>query len=101
MPFWNRNNNGVTDEQRLMALNLATDEDFSLDEVVQRFGDLQVARDVVEDLRNRGMVEFFWKRPKGDRDVISPNTVDQLLHEDTEWVRKKSFVEGYVILVAN
>ena len=101
MPFWKRSDNGITDDQRLVVLNLATDEDFSLDEVVRKLGTLEVARGVVADLRERGMVEFFWKKPKGGRDQIEASAVDHLLYEDTEWLRKKSFSEAYVIVVAN
>jgi hypothetical protein len=101
MPFWNRSDNGVTNEQRLAVLDLATDEDFSLDEVARKLGSVELARTVVDDLRRQGMVEFFWKKPKGDRDLIDTADVDHLLVEDTEWLRRKSFVEPYVIVVAN
>lgn len=101
MAFWKRSNNGITDAQRLTVLDLATDEDFSLDEVVQKFDDLASARQVVEDLRHRGMVDFYWKKPKGGRDAIPHGEVEVLLVDDTEWVRSKSFDEPYVIVVAN
>ena len=101
MALWNRRKNGITDQQKLIALRLATDEDFSLDEVVQKFSDLATARAVIEDLYEDKMVEFYWKRPKGDRVQIPVAEVTGLLEDDTEWVRSKSFQEPYVIVVAN
>jgi hypothetical protein len=101
MAFWKRSKDGITDEQRLTVLDLAVDEDFSLHEVVQRFPDIGTAKAVVEDLQNRKMVEFFWKRPKGHREEIAPAEIAAVLEGEAEWSRPKSFEQQYVIVVAN
>lgn len=101
MAFWNRSKSGVTNQERLTVLNLAVDEDFSLFEVASKFSNVPHAREVVRDLFDKGMVDLYWKKPKGGRDKVTEGRAEYVLDGEEEWRRKPSFEVDYVVVAAN
>lgn len=100
MGLFNRSNNGVTDEQRLLVMGFVVDEDWALPEVARRCGSVSAAQVIVRELLDHKLIEFYQRSPKGGRDPIAQAEQLALVDDAGAWAREASTDHAYVIVVA-